>query len=115
MLIFVVGLTIIGPLLTLPGYLANPDRITSVGMLDLALEAYGMVVGIFLWRSDARGLDLLKIYFGLVAAIAVLGLARIALLPTGTLKSSRSLIYLAIWVMYFRDSVRVHATYGRNL
>ena len=122
LLIFVAGLTIIGPLLTVRDYVENPDRIRSGGILDLALEAYGMVVGIFLWQPDARGLNLLKIYFGLVAAIAVLGLARIALLPTGTLQSFapvfvllRSLIYVAIWVMYFRNSVRVHATYGRNL
>ena len=81
-----------------------------------------MVVGIFLWLSNARGLDLLKIYFGLVAAISILGLIRLAVLPTGTLQSGapvftlvRSLIYVVIWVMYFRDSVRVHATYGRNL
>jgi len=91
----VVGLTIIGPLLTFTAYLANPGRLRAEGTLDLALEAFGMVVGIFLWLSDARGLDLLKIYFGLVAAISILGLIRLALLPAGTLQSG--------------------ATYGRNL
>jgi len=95
LLIFVVGLTIIGPLLTFTAYLANPGRLRAEGTLDLALEAFGMVVGIFLWLSDARGLDLLKIYFGLVAAISILGLIRLALLPAGTLQSG--------------------ATYGRNL
>ena len=89
-------------------------------MFDLALTAFGALVGAVVWNVHPRAFALLWIYFGLTAGLLVLAIA-------GTLISSErhgpeTLTQLVsgfgstvIWFLYFKQSDRVQATFGRNM
>lgn len=89
-------------------------------VLEFSRAAFGMIVGVFVWNKRPVAFTLLWIYFGIVAAFAVLGL--IGTVTTaeqgadrGLMLSIRSLVYGFVWFLYFRRSERVRATFGRNL
>ncbi|HET9165862.1 MAG TPA: DUF2569 family protein [Candidatus Angelobacter sp.] len=91
-------------------------------LVNVAIASFGLFTALFLWREHPVGLDLLRGYLTIVALLAILGFVRLALLPGGPAQTSRrvfalslSLLWIAIWFMYFHDSARVQATYGRNL
>jgi len=91
---------------------------------DLRL-LYGMVVGAALWLKQPVSLMLLRIYFIIAAATAVLGVLN---LIATTLRMHESLFLMPaftgaiehvgiilLWFAYFRKSARVRNTYGSNL
>lgn len=91
-------------------------------LVNVAVASFGLFTALFLLREHPIGLDLLRKYFTIVALLSILGFVRFALLPGGAAQSSRrvfalslSLLWTAIWFVYFHDSARVQATYGRNL
>jgi hypothetical protein len=126
LLLFCVIVTILGPLGSIGeimwlGFAPNPVR-----LIRLVPSAYGMVVGILLWMRRAVALHLLRIYFILVAAFAILGVLRLALigLRTGwdpmllSPSFTPALVqpgYIILWFSYFHKSRRVSNTYGANL
>ena len=91
-----------------------------VSMIDIAVTAFGMIVGIMLWNVHPRAFLLLWIYFGLLALFLVLGIAGSFVgseeqNPNQFVLLFRGLIYVIIWFSYFKKSDRVQATFGRNL
>jgi hypothetical protein len=63
---------------------------------------------------------LLWIYFGVTAALLVLGIVTEALSPDeadprAIIPMVRGLVSTIIWFLYFKQSDRVQATFGRNL
>jgi len=127
LLVFCIWVTIFDPLMDLRllpylRYLStNPMLLLSFG-----LTAFGVVIGILLWGGNRAGLMLLRAYFPVVAILSVFGLVRyLAAMQRvpfepwflWTLVSSwgRVLVFLVVWVWYFRVSVRVRNTYGGNL
>ncbi len=90
------------------------------GMVDLALTAFGVIVGIMVWNVNPRAFLLLWIYFGLTALLLVLGIAGSFVSteeqdPREMVQLVRALISTVIWFLYFKKSDRVQATFGRNL
>lgn len=90
--------------------------------LSLALTVVGMVTGIQLWRERPGALLLLRVYFGLVLALALLGIGMMFygsyLMHVGIWSVFAwvwTAAFLGVWVTYFRVSQRVRNTYGRNL
>jgi len=119
LLLFCVGLILLGPLLTL-SQVINSGTADTLGMvLEFLRVAFGIVVGIFVWNVRPVAFTLLWFYFGLVGAFAVLGIIGSALDAEegakGLVVSIRSLGYVFVWFLYFRRSERVRATFGRNL
>ena len=119
LLFFCISLVLLGPLAILAE--TTSSSIDTAGIvLDIARASFGVVVAIFIWRVRPLVFPLLWIYFGIVALIAVLGIIGFALTvdqsePRDLVVPVRSLIYVVIWVLYFRSSQRVRATFGRNL
>jgi hypothetical protein len=123
-LFFCVVLTILGPLPILMRASAG-WRLTSPYLLNDLGVLYGTVVGAALWLKRPISLMLLRIYFIIAAATAVLGMLSVVsaalrahesffLMPTFTPAFS-SVGFLLLWFAYFRKSVRVRNTYGSNL
>lgn len=127
LLVFCIWVTIFDPLMDLRllpylRYLStNPMLLLSFGV-----TTFGVVIGVLLWSGNRAGLLLLRAYFPLVAILSVLGLVRylaamrrVPFEPwfVWTLVSSwgRVLVFLVVWVWYFRVSARVRNTYGENL
>ena len=88
-------------------------------LVNVAVASFGLFTALFLWREHPLGLDLLRKYFTIVVLLAILGFVRLALLPADAAQTSRhvfvlslSLLWTAIWFVYFHDSARVQATYG---
>src|SRR5512140_2106621 len=90
-------------------------------LVNVAIASFGLFTALFLWREHPVGLDLLRGYLTIVALLAILGFVRLALLGGAAQTSRRvfalslSLLWIAIWFVYFHNSARVQATYGRNL
>ncbi len=100
----------------------------AVAAFDVALAAFSVYVGICVARLSPRALPLLKAYFivllllglGSVAWAAVLawftnGAAGEEALMRLAGAGARTAFFVAIWWSYFRRSLRVRNTYGRNL
>jgi len=88
--------------------------------LDTAMAALGVVVGVMLWSVNQRAFVFLWIYFGLfLARVALRILSLYVVEESHNIESIgpalRSLIPLVIWFLYFKQSDRVQATFGRNL
>jgi hypothetical protein len=84
------------------------------------LTIFGVLVGANLWSAGRNALEMLKIYFymtfSLKAVLLFQGLLKVQ--SAGIPEVSERLISIAltlIWFLYFRNSLRVKATYGRNL
>jgi hypothetical protein len=124
LLLFCVILTILAPLPMLMRASTGWRFIPRYLFDDLRL-LYGIVVGGALWAKQPISLMLLRIYFIIAAAAAVLGVLN---LIATALRIHMSLLrmpgftpvleYVGItllWFAYFRRSVRVRNTYGSNL
>lgn len=118
LLFFCISLTLLTPLLTL--VIMWSSNFGPEGMIDLALTAFGVVVGIMIWNVHPRAFLLLWIFFGLMALLLVLGIAASFISseeqsPNQIVPLFRGLIYIIVWFLYFKKSDRVQATFGRNL
>jgi hypothetical protein len=86
---------------------------------------YGVVVGGALWLERPISIMLLRIYFIITGATAVLGVLNVVAAAFETHESlflmprfSGTLWAVAItvlWFAYFRKSVRIRNTYGSNI
>ncbi len=124
LLLFCVVLTILAPLPILMRASSGWRLIPRYSFNDLRV-LYGIVVGGALWLKQPVSLMLLRIYFIIAAATAVLSVLNLIatalrmhvslfLMPNFT----PALEYVGIillWFAYFRKSVRVRNTYGSNL
>jgi Protein of unknown function (DUF2569) len=118
LLFFCISLTVLAPLLMFIRVWGSGFELESI--VDLVLAAFGVLVGIMIWNVSARAFMLLWIYFGMTAALLVLGIVGAFLAPEGqnpkvTIQLVRALISTIIWFLYFKKSDRVQATFGRNL
>jgi hypothetical protein len=124
LLFYCISLTILAPLNILMRA-STGWRLTSPYLLNDLAVLYGMVVGAALWLKQPISLMLLRIYFIIAAATAVLGVLNLIatalrghvslfLIPgfTPVLASSG---FILLWFAYFRKSARVRNTYGSNL
>lgn len=89
-------------------------------MIDIAVAAFGVIVGIMVWTVNQRVFLLLWFFFGLLALLLVLALAGSFVgsqeqNPNEIIVLFRGLIYIIVWFLYFKKSDRVQATFGRNL
>jgi hypothetical protein len=100
----------------------NPVRLIQL----VSMGVYGIVIGILLWMRRAVALNLLRIYFIVVAALAVRGVLRLVLIGLRTGWDSMLLlpsftpvlvqpVYVILWFVYFHKSRRVRNIYGANL
>jgi hypothetical protein len=127
LLIYCELLTILAPAFFLLFYWfalkLHPRRFS--GITDLARVAFGMIVGIFLWARRSGALTLLNIYF-LVLAVSIvlfglesyfygLRLHRSFFLSLQFKSLVLNMGVTILWFAYFKRSVRVRNTYGRNL
>lgn len=118
LLFFCISLTLLGPLLMFIRLWGSGFELES--MLDLALTAFGVLVGTMVWHVHPRAFVLLWIYFGLAAALLVLGIVGAFFSdevqdPRSVIQMVRALGSITIWCLYFKKSDRVQATFGRNL
>ena len=124
LLFFCVSLTILAPLPMLMRASSGWHLIPRYLFDDLRL-LYGMVVGAALWLKQPVSLMLLRIYFIIAAAMAVLSVLN---LVSAALRAHESLFLMPgftptfwsvgiilLWFAYFRKSARVRNTYGSNL
>jgi hypothetical protein len=129
LLLYCVWIAIVAPLmqLRLVGYMREAAMQWSGNwmlMLSVGVTLFGVWTGVQLWRVDQLALAYLRVYFGLAAGMTLVGLFSfltsvgsgmpgvIAMVVFGFV---RSLVFLAVWVLYFRMSRRVRNTYGANL
>lgn len=118
LLFFCISLTLLAPLLMLIRVWGGGFELE--GMIDLALAAFGVLVGIMVWNVHPRAFILLWVYFGLTALLLVLAIAGSFVgseeqNPSEIMQLFRGLISTIIWFLYFKKSDRVQATFGRNL
>ena len=139
LLLFCVGLTIIGPLYSCCWINAN-WQITQIkfdhmpnlklaavwenaGML--ALVVYGFVVGLMIWRGNANGREIAKKYL-IIRLLSFILIEIVTIMLLGS-KPHHSftvvnygvacpaigeIFYFLIWWLYFKKSIRVRNTYG---
>ncbi len=123
LLFFCLGLTIFAPLTILMRTTAGWRFSIPYLFYDVRV-LYGMVVGAALWLEKPISLTLLRIYFIIAGAGAILGVLNGAatalqmheslLLPDFT-GAFWAVGIILLWFAYFRKSVRVRNTYGSNL
>ena len=124
LLFFCIGLTIIAPMPMLMRA-STGWRFIPMYLFDDLRLLYGIVVGAALWVARPISLMLLRIYFIIAAATAVLGVLN---LVAAALRLHESLFLvpgftgaieyvgiILLWFAYFRKSVRVRNTYGSNI
>jgi hypothetical protein len=92
-----------------------PLLLMAVGILT-SVAAATAILRTSHWSLQLVGLDLLyaalaNIIAAILAIVNGAGSLQFLLLPRTTVQ----LTVLCIWFMYFRESRRVHATFGRNL
>jgi hypothetical protein len=118
LLFFCVSLTVLSPLMTL-ARLSN-SRFAVGSLSDLALVAISVLTGVMLWSVNQRAFVFLWIYFALLSSRLVLRILELYL--AGQVRDFESIsplifsfVPLLIWFLYFKQSDRVQATFGRNL
>jgi zinc ribbon protein len=127
LLLFWVGTTILTPIMLVMEAMNNLNNLIVVGM-DVALAALAVTTGILLWARSRYALPTVRAYFItllVIAALSILGGVmgdaaaeaggRTGIAGSGIFQGVRSLIVVAIWWTYFKQSERVELTYGRNL
>ncbi|MBI2679031.1 MAG: hypothetical protein HYX28_09640 [Candidatus Koribacter versatilis] len=122
LLLFCIWITVIDPLwdLRLVFYLHYGFQVPL--LLSFGLTLYGVVTGIQLWIGAKAALVFLRVYFAAVLLLSLWGFVT-SFRETHAVGFNFWLItawfrvaaFLAVWVTYFRVSVRVRATYGANL
>ncbi|MFZ2642508.1 MAG: DUF2569 family protein [Verrucomicrobiia bacterium] len=136
LLLFCLGLTVFGPLITLSSLVASFteaakyfDRFPGLlvitiidSLLSLGLMTFGIFTGVVLWRVRPGALGIAKgyllcffIYIVIAAVLPFLsGLpsqANAAMISTGVGNLGRGVICFTIWYWYLEKSKRVKATY----
>jgi hypothetical protein len=118
LLFFCISLTVLAPLLMFVRVSASGFALE--GIVDLVLAAFGMLVGFMVWTVSPRSFVLLWIYFGITAALLMLGI--VSTLTNTEAEPSQEVFYMfralvstIIWFLYFKKSDRVQATFGRNM
>ncbi|MCX7772641.1 MAG: GYF domain-containing protein [Clostridia bacterium] len=139
LLFFCVGLTILGPLLSLgqitmdwvkakPLFFYFPNAkiaimFESIGLM--ALLIYGFIAGCMIWGGNARGREIAKRYL-LIRLVGFIGVELICVMIMWDLVSQnvtlvidamvkpvfREVGFFLIWWFYFKKSKRVRNTYG---
>jgi hypothetical protein len=120
-LAFCLGRVVLGPLLLFNHLSATP---TLTDWCYRLLTAFGIVVGVLLVTRTAYALEALMAYFLIAFLLTGIILFKGMLGATGSLDDSgmpftagplTGVLGTVFWFLYFRRSVRVKATYGRNL
>jgi hypothetical protein len=132
LLFFCVAITILTPLGWVGRLTANKSFDLDAAIY-LAVVVLGMITGLFCWIESPHAIPLLRAYFIVLCAVAVLSLigAFAAMQDAGAdaepgsavdgssmvafFGSLRMLIFALLWSTYFHKSERVRATFGRNL
>ena len=124
LLFFCIGRTIFAPL-TILMQTAAGWRLSPAYLFYDVRVLYGMVVGAALWLERPISLMLLRIYFIITGAAAVLGVLNVVAAALGTNESLFLMPRFAgtfgavgitlLWFGYFRKSARVRNTYGSNI
>ena len=106
--------------------LTRPLRLQNPAYLLAAIRLlYGGVVGIFLWTKHSIALFLLRIYFVVIGVELLFDILRLVSLAVQrhtspftmtNFDSTMLAVSMSVaWLAYFRYSVRVRNTYGRNI
>jgi hypothetical protein len=124
LVVFCVWLTILAPLMELRAvpYLRY-GSLNWILFVSLSVTVFGVMAGIWLWQVKPKALVYLRIYFGLVFATMLLGIIAFLVATRGEMLGGpwivigwlRTLVFLGVWIAYFRVSQRVRNTYGANL
>jgi len=90
------------------------------GLFYAVWAVFGFVVGAMLWNVHRQAFVLLWIYFGITLLIEVLAIVGMAASEEKASASEitltlRGLVYTVVWLLYFKKSDRVQATFGRNI
>ncbi|HET8889223.1 MAG TPA: hypothetical protein VFQ41_09990 [Candidatus Angelobacter sp.] len=121
---FCISLAILGPLPILMRA-STGWRFYPRYLFDDLRMLYGIVVGATLWLKQPVALMLLRIYFILAAATAVMGVLNLVatalrlheslFLMSGFTGAVEYVGIMLLWFAYFRKSARVRNTYGSNI
>jgi hypothetical protein len=117
---FCIVLTILQPLFFAAEAIGN--RGPLVVLIDVVLAAISIGTGIMVWRVEENAFTFLKVFFGVMAAMAVLAIiggvsggADARAKGEGFGAGFRILVFVGVWYSYFNKSKRVLATFGKNL
>ena len=118
LLFFCISSTILSPLITIVNM--SNRRFEAGSLFDLALVAVSVLTGAMLWSVNQRAFVFLWIYFALLSSRLALRILELYIAgQTRDVESIvpliRSFIPIIIWFLYFKQSDRVQATFGRNL
>ena len=132
--LFCASTTILQPIFFLRDAL-SPSGQPITFCVDLALAVFAFYTGISLWRVRLNALKMVKVYFLVQLAVAVLSVLAVVIgastgadqgvaldkakeaemVTTDVLNSLRPALFVWIWWSYFKRSKRVRATFGSNL
>jgi Protein of unknown function (DUF2569) len=118
LLFYCILLTVVAPLYVL--IWAWNIGFETESIVIIAWAAFGLVVGMMVWNVHRHAFVLLWIYFGLTILIFALAIVGVVLADEKAdvnegIRLFRSLVYTIGWFIYFKQSDRVQATFGRNL
>lgn len=136
LLLFVVGLTILGPLINLAGIGRSLSDASKIGAmypsivtvvyveaaLLLLLTAFSIYAGYCLWTIKPKAVGTAKIFLIVLVIFSFVDLFLVisADFPAPAAREAiraavtgifRSVIYAGVWLLYLSKSERVHATY----
>jgi hypothetical protein len=118
LLFFCIALTILVPLIV---FIQAWSADFGMEVLpNIVWAAFGVFVGTVVWNVHPRTFLLLWIYFGVTALLLGLAIVDFILAEEPVdmqivTVTFRGLMYTVVWFLYFKQSDRVQATFGRNL
>jgi len=123
LLFFCLALTVFSPLLAVAvGISQNYETIDWT--FTIGLTTYGIYTGILLWEKRKSAHTHIKIYFGLLIMLSLVGILSAISLTTRAPDNTelmsavqgfvRVAIYVSIWMSYLKKSRRVRATFGEG-
>jgi hypothetical protein len=122
LLFFCFGLVLLRPAFVVWQIISARDMIAAALEMapSIVRTVAGLTVGILVWQVRPFALSILRIYFCVIGALGALGIVWFAVSNSRSagenlLPSMLSLSFTVIWFLYFHRSVRVRATFGRNL
>ncbi len=116
---FSVVVTIFSPIKIMVSVFSGPFEIYQIA--DVGLSVLSVAAGVLIWTVHRAAIPVVRVYFIVLAAFAVLGIVGAAVgaegeaNPATVLEFVRTLIFVGIWSAYFWKSERVRANFGRNL
>jgi len=119
LLLFCLTLTVFGPA-QLQSMVFGSHGWDAESITELALVVYGLIVGICVWSAHRFAFTLLWIYFGIQSLFSLLGILAYTVGPEHASPEQltlpvRTFVYIGVWYLYFHNSERVRATFGRNM